>query len=202
MRALTLGACALNQWAMDFNGNHERIRASIVEAKSKGCRYRLGPELETCGYGCEDHFHESDTEAHAWEIIARLCAEPGLLRGSGVVADVGAPATMDGCRYNARVIIVDGKIALVRPKRSLADDGNYRESRWFTAWTRTNETATWRLPDSCRGLAYDGGDEVPFGDGAVVFDDCGLWCETCEELWTPDAPRIALALHGIEIIAN
>jgi NAD+ synthase (glutamine-hydrolysing) len=202
MRALTLGACALNQWAMDFNGNHERIRASIVEAKSKGCRYRLGPELETCGYGCEDHFHESDTEAHAWEIIARLCAEPGLLRGSGVVADVGAPATMDGCRYNARVIIVDGKIALVRPKRSLADDGNYRESRWFTAWTRTNETATWRLPDSCRGLAYDGGDEVPFGDGAVVFDDCGLGCETCEELWTPDAPHIALALNGIEIIAN
>lgn len=202
MRLVTLAACALNQWALDFEGNHRRIRESIARAKALGATYRVGPELETCGYGCEDHFHESDTEAHAWEVIAALCAEEGLLRGSGTVADVGAPATLGGARYNCRVIIVDGRIALVRPKRSLADDGNYRESRWFTAWTRENETTTWRLPECCRGLAVDGGDDVPFGDGAVVFDDCGLGCETCEELWTPDAPHIALALNGIEIISN
>ena len=23
---------------------------------------------------------------------------------------------------------------MIRPKSSLADDGNYREGRWFTAW--------------------------------------------------------------------
>lgn len=202
MRLVTLATCALNQHAMDFEGNLRRIRQSIVQAKLHGAAYRIGPELETCGYGCEDHFHESDTETHAWEVIQTLCEEDGLLRGSGLVADLGAPATLNGCRYNCRVIIVDGRIVLVRPKRALADDGNYRESRWFTAWTRTNETSAWLLPECCRGLAVDGGDEVPFGDGAVVFDDCGLGCETCEELWTPDAPHIALALNGIEIIAN
>ena len=41
---------------------------------------------------------------------------------------------------------------------------------------------------------------VPFGDGALAFDDAGLGSETCEELWTPDAPHIVLALNGIEIV--
>jgi hypothetical protein len=28
------------------------------------------------------------------------------------------------------------KLLLIRPKLKLCDDGNYRESRWFTAWTK------------------------------------------------------------------
>ena len=42
----------LNQWALDFTGNLERILASIVEAKERGARYRTGPELEITGYSC------------------------------------------------------------------------------------------------------------------------------------------------------
>lgn len=38
----------------------------------KRARYRLGPELEVCGYGCEDHFLEQDTVTHSWECIAEL----------------------------------------------------------------------------------------------------------------------------------
>jgi len=36
----------LNQWAMDFEGNAERIIESIRLAKAKGARFRTGPELE------------------------------------------------------------------------------------------------------------------------------------------------------------
>ena len=200
MRVVAVACCALNQWALDFDGNYARIRESILRAKRLGARYRVGPELETCGYGCEDHFHERDTETHAWEVIAKLCEEKELMRGA--VVDVGAPATTRGARYNCRVIIVDGAIAFVRPKRALADDGNYRESRWFTAWTRANEVEEFTLPESCARFGMDGKTSVAFGDGAVVFDDAGLGCETCEELWTPDAPHIALALNGIEIVSN
>ena len=32
--------------------------------------FQLGPELETCGYSCEDHFMELDTINHSWELIA------------------------------------------------------------------------------------------------------------------------------------
>lgn len=79
-RAVTVATCALNQWALDFEGNLERIvrsecrgvplplarllpraggaaRARLTHrapnalpgidiARSKGARYRLGPELE------------------------------------------------------------------------------------------------------------------------------------------------------------
>ena len=55
-RVVTLATCNLNQWAMDFHGNFERIKMSIIEAKRRGAAYRLGPELEITGYGCEDHF--------------------------------------------------------------------------------------------------------------------------------------------------
>jgi NAD+ synthase (glutamine-hydrolysing) len=55
---ITVATCNLNQWAMDFDGNMERILESCVRAKKAGATYRLGPELEIPGYGCEDHFYE------------------------------------------------------------------------------------------------------------------------------------------------
>ena len=61
-----LATCNLNQWAMDFKGNLERIVASIKEAKANGCKFRTGPELEISGYGCEDYFLENDTFLHSW----------------------------------------------------------------------------------------------------------------------------------------
>jgi hypothetical protein len=30
---------------------------------------QVGPELEVCGYGCEDHFYELDTVDHCWEVL-------------------------------------------------------------------------------------------------------------------------------------
>jgi hypothetical protein len=37
---------------------------------------QVGPELELCGYGCEDHFFELDTVTHCWEVLA--------VRGAGL----------------------------------------------------------------------------------------------------------------------
>lgn len=53
-----VATCNINQWALDFDGNLERTVSSIREAKRQGARYRIGPELELPGYGCEDHFFE------------------------------------------------------------------------------------------------------------------------------------------------
>ena len=39
-------------------------------------------------------------------------------------------------------------------------------------------------------------------DAALSFTDTTLAAETCEELFTPRAPHITLALNGIEIITN
>lgn len=37
---------SLNQWALDFEGNAERIIESIRIAKKAGASLRMGPELE------------------------------------------------------------------------------------------------------------------------------------------------------------
>ena len=75
---MKLASCNLNQWALDFDGNKARIVKSIEEAKKLGCRFRLGPELEIPGYGCEDHFLEQDTYIHSWEVLCELLEDPFL----------------------------------------------------------------------------------------------------------------------------
>ena len=97
---ITVATCNLNQWALDFDGNLERIVQSCEEAKSLGASFRLGPELEICGYGCEDHFLEIDTFRHCWESLAQLF-ERGAT-DNGLLCDFGMPILHGGARYNCR----------------------------------------------------------------------------------------------------
>lgn len=46
----TLATCQLNQWALDYDGNRERIIESIRQAKAAGATLRVGPELEITGW--------------------------------------------------------------------------------------------------------------------------------------------------------
>jgi len=43
MSYVTVASCNLNQWALDFDGNLERIKESIAIAKARNAKYRLGP---------------------------------------------------------------------------------------------------------------------------------------------------------------
>ena len=144
-RKVTLATCALNQWAMDFDGNLQRILESIKIAREKGARYRLGPELEIPGYGCNDHFLESDTFLHSWEVLACLLENP-ICRD--ILIDVGMPVMHKNVRYNCRIIFFNKCILLIRPKMVLATNLNYRERRFFTPWPRVSiELLTYALSD-------------------------------------------------------
>mmetsp|Transcript_10444 Transcript_10444/g.33049 ORF Transcript_10444/g.33049 Transcript_10444/m.33049 type:complete len:337 (-) Transcript_10444:1574-2584(-) len=198
-----LATCNLNQWAMDFRGNLERIEASIREAKAAGCTFRTGPELEVTGYSCEDSFLEADTLAHAWESLAALLASDLT---DGILCDIGMPVMHRNVSYNCRVVLLNRRVVGVRPKVCLANDGNYREMRYFTPWfidpTSPGYGALeqYYLPRIVRELT--GQRTVPIGIFAVAALDTALAFETCEELFTPLAPHIALSLDGVEIIAN
>ncbi|KAI8811247.1 glutamine-dependent NAD synthetase with GAT domain-containing protein [Cladochytrium replicatum] len=194
---VTLATCALNQWALDFQGNYERILESIRAAKAAGARYRLGPELEIPGYGCNDHFLEGDTYLHSWEVLAKLLTAPEC---QDILIDVGMPVTHKNAKYNTRVFILNGKILLIRPKMFLANDGNYREPRWFTAWAKTREVEEHYLPRSISKIT--GQESVPFGDAVVACNDTVVGTELCEELFVPDSPHIHMGLDGVEIFAN
>jgi NAD+ synthase (glutamine-hydrolysing) len=197
VRLATLATCNLNQWALDFDGNLARIRASIAEAKARGARFRLGPELEVTGYGCEDHFLEADTVHHAWEALAELLAGEDT---DGILCDVGMPVLHRGVRYNARVFVLDGRVLLIRPKTDLADDGEYRESRWFAAWAKPRTVEPFGLPPVVQ--AATGQRATVIGDAVIETRDARLASEMCEELFTPEAPHVPLGLDGVDIVAN
>ena len=135
-RKVTLAVCSLNQWAMDFDGNLQRILESIKVAKEKGAKYRLGPELEVTGYGCNDHFFECDTFLHSWEVLACLLKHPIC---QDILVDTGMPVMHKNVRYNCRIIFFNKRILLIRPKMVLAVTMNYRERRFFTPWPKVSD---------------------------------------------------------------
>ncbi|KAL2010607.1 hypothetical protein VTN00DRAFT_6414 [Thermoascus crustaceus] len=194
---VTLATCSLNQWALDFEGNAERIIESIRRAKEAGATLRVGPELEITGYGCLDHFLEGDTFLHSWEMLARIIDHPDC---QDIMCDVGMPVRHRNVRYNCRVIFYNRKIILIRPKMWLANDGQYREMRYFTPWQRVREVEDYYLESIVGKIT--GQYTVPFGDAVISTKDTCLGLETCEELFTPNGPHIPYSLNGVEIISN
>ena len=93
-RFVTVATCNLNQWSLDFDGNCQRVLESCVQAKAAGASYRLGPELELSGYGCEDHFYELDTIDHCWESLATLFREGAT---DDLLCDFGMPLLWKVC---------------------------------------------------------------------------------------------------------
>ena len=47
-----------------------------------------------------------------------------------------------------------------------------------------------------------GQEKVPFGDAIISTIDTCLGAETCEELFTPNAPHIPMGLDGVEVFTN
>lgn len=205
-RIVKVATCSLNQHALDFKGNKERILRSIQIAKEKGCTYRLGPELEISGYSCEDHFYELDTIKFSWLSFEYI------LKGApaDILCDVSMPVLHNGVRYNCRIFFLnsdkDGKkghkIVLIRPKMWLADDGNYREERWFTPWSKDKQDVLEEYVLSAELRELTGQRTVPFGVGIVEAVDGTIASEVCEELFTPESPNIQWGLEGVDIVSN
>lgn len=192
-----VATCALNQWALEFGDNLRRIKQSIYDAKKEGAALRVGPELEITGYGCLDHFLENEVYEHSWDSLYSILTDESL---HGIIIDVGLPLLHRNCRYNARAIILDGKIICFRPKLYLANEGNFREMRFFTPWKRPRHVEQYFLPP--RVQEHQGCRQVPIGDVVLSTIDTCLAAETCEELFTPNSPHIEMGLNGVEIFTN
>lgn len=219
-----VATCSLNQWALDFLGNKRRILSSVKIAKEKGCKYRLGPELEITGYDCEDHFYELDTIKFAWKILGEMMtategdltdlenAAKGIKeqsqKGKGpvicsdILCDFSMPVLHNGVRYNCRIFCLNKKILLIRPKMWMADDGNYREQRFFTPWSKDKIPILEDYVLSDEMFSITGQRTAKFGIGIVEAVDATVASEVCEELFTPESPNIMFGLEGVDIISN
>ncbi|KAG9045932.1 glutamine-dependent NAD(+) synthetase [Tulasnella sp. UAMH 9824] len=166
-------------------------------ARERGATLRVGPELEIPGYGCLDHFLEGDTVLHSWEILGQILENEVCKE---IVCDVGMPIIHKNVLYNCRVVLHNGKILLIRPKMWLANDGNYRELRYFTPWMKHRQTEEHFLPRIIQHIT--GQTKVPFGDAVISTVDTCIGVELCEELFTPSSPHILMGLDGVEIFTN
>lgn len=198
-RLVKIGSCTLNQWAMDFEGNKKRIIESLKQCAAENANLRIGPELEIPGYGCEDHFLEEDTVSHSWEVLADIITDKGDYT-SKMLCDFGMPVIFKGIIFNCRVLVYKKNILMIRPKIAMADDGNYRENRYFTPWTKGYEMQDFLIPDFISKIIKQ--KTCKFGVGIIKFNDLSYAPEICEELWIPYSPSIDLSMSGCEIIGN
>jgi predicted amidohydrolase/NH3-dependent NAD+ synthetase len=201
-KTVRVATCTLSQFVLQYKENTDRIIESIKAAKAAGCTYRIGPELEISGYSCEDHFYESDTLDMSWYYLGTILEkQKGELEK--ILCDIGTLVMHNGVRYNCRVFCLNGKIVLIRPKMYLADDGNYRENRWFTGWpkSRIQNIEDCILPENIQEITKQR--YAKFGVAIIeCFDGVTIASEICEELFTPESPNIMLGLEGVDIISN
>lgn len=199
-RFVKVASCTINQWAMDFEGNKQRIILSLKKAKEEKANVRIGPELEISGYGCDDHFLEEDTIIHSWEVLIDILNQEENYTNN-MLCDFGMPVVHKGIIFNCRVLVYKKEILLIRPKIAMADDGNYRESRYFTSWTKGyDKIDTFILPKFVADII--GQKTCPFGICIISFRDLSYAPEICEELWVPYSPSIDFSNEGCDIIGN
>lgn len=191
-----LAVCTIRTQALNFTQNRDRIIKSILTAKKRGASFRVGPELEITGYGCWDHFLEGDTYLRTWQMLADIIQSGAT---NGILCDIGMPVIRRNVRYNCRVILLNGRIVLIRPKMILADSGNYHESRWFAMWPR-GLLEDYHLPRIIRDISNQS--TVPFGEAVITTLDSCIGFEICEELFISNSPHTTMALAGVEIFSN
>lgn len=173
---------SINQTAMNFTNNKRRIIETIKAARKKGCSIRTCQELEICGYSCEDHYKELDTERMCWKILSEILQEPGVCEDD-ILITTSMPILHQMQMLNAQIVIYNRNIVLIRPKLFLADGKNYYESRFFKPYTppKNGKLEEYQLP-LCVTEAT-GQLTAPIGIANLKLKDAEIGLEICEEVW-------------------
>lgn len=175
----------------DCEYNTNKIIALIDEAKLRAVKLLVFPELCVTGYCCHDLFYQPALLNGALEQLARIVK---ATEGSDMLTAVGCPIVFHGELYNCAVIIQNGEILGVIPKKFLPNYNEFYEARQFTS-----------APDGEYDIKLFG-KSVPFGLNLLFecaeLPELTFAAEICEDLWSPDPPSTMLALGGATVIAN
>ena len=183
-----VAAASLNQTVGDWRGNAARIVEAIDEARRRGARLLVLPELCVSGYSLGDRVLRHGTLDQSWNTVEMLRSHT-----TGMVVCVGLPVRHRGVLYNAVAVLANGEIAGLAAKENLATGDVEYENRWYAGWPR-GQVDTFTAPD---------GSPIPMG--ALVFDAPGLGrfaIEVCEDAWRGNRPASIYALGGAEILIN
>jgi NAD+ synthase (glutamine-hydrolysing) len=122
---MRLALAQINTIVGDLDGNGERIRRRLAEAKAQQADLVVFPELAVTGYPPEDLLlRPSFVEA------AQAKAEALAREARGIVALIGVP-WFDRDLYNACAVCAAGEIKTIYRKRFLPNYGVFDEDRYF-----------------------------------------------------------------------
>ena len=125
---LRIAVAQFNATVGDLTGNVERIIACAAQAKARGAKVLLTPELALCGYPPEDLLLRPDFYRACSQALDDLAS-----RVQGIALIVGYPEEDQGYRYNAAAVIENGQIKAVYRKIRLPNYEVFDEKRYFAA---------------------------------------------------------------------
>jgi NAD+ synthase (glutamine-hydrolysing) len=130
---LRIGLAQIDTRIGDFAGNRRRIVAAVAEARRRGVDLVLLPELVVTGYPPRDLLLDPafvERAVKTTEEIAReLAGGPPVILGT--VAASGSVTPGHPGLWNAAVLLKEGRIAALVPKRLLPAYDVFHEPRWF-----------------------------------------------------------------------
>ena len=186
MRLIKVAAAILNTTPLAWKANRTAIVQAIHAARQQNVSILCLPELCITGYGCEDAFLSSGTQAMAQKLLLELVPET-----TGMAVSFGLPLLHRGALFNTAALAVDGKLQGLVAKQHLAGEGIHYEPRWFKRW-----------PNNAREHVEIAGQTLPFGDLLFDVGDVRLGFEICEDAWVANRPGAELAERGVDIILN
>ena len=176
----------------DVAFNVEQVKAQILEAETKGVEVIVFPELTLTGYTCQDLFTQKILIEEAEAGVASLM---NFTKDKRVSVIVGVPVDTGKILLNCAVVISQGNLLNIIPKRYLPNYSEFYEKRWFASAQDFND-----------------GDEVTYAGvtrevhiGPMLFttlSGVSYGVEICEDVWAPVPPSNHLALAGADLIFN
>lgn len=169
--------------------NISQILQLTQQAHADGVDCIVFPELSVSSYSCADLFEQKIISKGIQKYILQLAQQTENL---DLIMAVGAPVEAFGKRYNAAIVISNGKILGIVPKSYLPNYGEFYEKRWFVSGKNIKYT----------DLDF-GGTKVPFGTDLIFkYGNARIGVEICEDLWVPAPPSGNLAMAGANVILN
>ncbi len=175
----------------DTKANLREIRRIFDEAREKGIKILVYPELSITGYTCSDLFFSDVLLSSARESLLKFV---GSTKGSDMISIVGLPLVVNDKIYNCAVFCQNGQILGVVPKSYIPNYAEFYELRHFAPAPEYTENIT--LGDSL----------VPFGTKLIFacreIAELKLAAEICEDLWVSVPPSCGHTAAGATVIAN
>ncbi len=125
---MNVALAQINPTVGDLEGNKDKIRTQILQARSQGAELVVFPELALTGYPPKDLLSKKSFVQRNKEVLQSL-----IPHTIGVAAVIGFVDEKDDVLYNAAAIMENGNLIGVYHKQHLPNYDVFDEKRYFTA---------------------------------------------------------------------